>query len=172
MMIRVEAAGDADAIGVVTQAAFADHPHSDQTEHLILARLRQHGALALSLVAEEAGEIVGHIAFSPVSMSDGAAGWFGLGPVSVAPDFQGQGCGRRLIEAGLERLAESGAAGCVVMGDPDLYRRFGFIAVAGLVLPDCAPQYFLARALSGPMASGIVSYHSAFFGGAAEITNG
>ncbi|WEZ83494.1 N-acetyltransferase [Rhizobium sp. 32-5/1] len=164
MIIRPEMPADVTAIRNVTLAAFKDPPHSNQTEHLIIERLRAAGALVLSLVAEAEGSVIGHIAFSAVTVSSGATGWFGLGPVSVQPEFQRRGVGAGLIQEGLESLSKRNAAGCVVMGDPDLYRKFGFASNPALVLQDCAPQYFLALALHGPPASGIVSYHDAFYG--------
>ncbi len=164
MMIRAERPEDAAGIEAVTVAAFAGHPHSNQTEHVIVARLRADSALTLSLVAEEGGEVVGHIAFSPVSIDDGAADWYGLGPVSVSPAAQGKGIGSALIREGLDRMAAAGAKGCVVMGDPAFYKKFGFRNEDGIVFPGCAPQYFLALALSGQMACGNVRYHEAFYG--------
>jgi putative acetyltransferase len=166
--VRAERHGDEAAIAEVTRRAFEHHPHSDQTEHLIVERLRKQGALEISLVAELDEQIVGHIAFSPIGMSGGASGWFGLGPVSVEPEHQGQGIGRALIEAGLSQLRQQRAAGCVVMGDPGFYQKFGFLHQIQLKLPDCAPQYFLALGLQGPVPSGIVAYHAAFYGGAEQ----
>ena len=97
-------------------AAFADHPHSEQTEGYINDALRRAGALTLSLVAHEDGRQVGHAAFSPVTIGDGSADWYGLGPVAVLPGMQGRGVGAALIREGLARLRALGAAGCVVMG--------------------------------------------------------
>lgn len=165
MIIRPESPTDIPAIRDVTIAAFRDHPHSDQTEHLIVDRLRQAGALSISLVAVVDDEIVGHIAFSPVELSDGSKGWFGLGPVSVVPQYQGRGIGGSLIRQGLDMLRDQGAAGCVVMGDPDLYRKFEFRNNPQFVLKDCAPQYFLVQPLSSREASGTVSYNAAFYAG-------
>jgi putative acetyltransferase len=166
MIPRFERPADIAAIRAVTIAAFKDHPHSDQTEHRIVDRLRQTGALSISLVAEVNGQVVGHIAFSPVELSDGATDWFGLGPVSVLPAFQGQGIGGALIRKGLDVLRKQAAAGCVVMGDPDLYQKFGFRNDARLVFKDCAPQYFLAQPLSCAGASGMVTYDAAFYAAA------
>ena len=162
MIIRPETPADIPAISAVTLAAFRDHPHSEQTEHLIIERLRERGVLALSLVAEIQDEIVGHIAFSPIELSDGAQDWFGLGPLSVKPSRQGRGIGGALIRKGLEMLKARGATGCVVMGDPDLYRKFGFQNNARIIYADCAPQYFLAQALSPAGGSGMVTYDKAF----------
>lgn len=164
-MIRPENPADRAAIHFVTREAFRDRPYSSQTEHLIVDRLRDVGALSLSLVAEVQGEVVGHIAFSPVEFSDGSRGWFGLGPVSVLPSFQGQGIGGALIRRGLEILRGQAAAGCVVVGTPELYRKFGFQNDPQITFADCAPQYFLAQPLSSTPASGMVTYSAAFYGG-------
>ncbi|MBB4189745.1 GNAT family N-acetyltransferase [Sinorhizobium terangae] len=162
MIIRPERSDDHEAIRDVTAAAFAGHPHSDQTEPLIIERLRAAGALALSLVAEDAGEVIAHIAFSPVTITPSAAGWYGLGPVSVRPDRQGRGVGSALIRQGLDMLRKSGAVGCVVVGEPELYQKFGFRHESTLVFPGCAPQYFLVLILSETTVSGNVAYHPAF----------
>lgn len=165
--IRTERAGDGLAIENVTVAAFsgADHHgagHADPTEHLIVASLRHAGALVLSLVAEYDGEIVGHLAASPVTISDGSADWCGLGPVSVMPEYQGRGIGSQLVSAALEGLRELGAAGCVLLGDPGYYGRFGFRAIDGLRYPGPPAEYFQALSLDGSMAQGVVTYHAAF----------
>lgn len=159
--IRDERPDDADPIAALTSQAFAGAVHSSGAEAQIVERLRQAGALAVSLVAEDGG-IVGHVAFSPVSV-DGAAGrWFGLGPVSVRPDRQGQGVGGRLIREGLDRLARLGAEGCVVLGDPLYYGRFGFVSDPGLRYGDVPQEYFQRLALSGEPPSGAVAFHAAF----------
>lgn len=162
MLIRPEQAGDISAIDAVTRAAFKDHPHSDQCEHFIIAALRAAGALSISLVAEVEGEVVGHVAFSPVNISDLSPDWYGLGPVSVLPDRQRQGTGQALIKGGLALLQEKGVAGCVVVGDPDYYARFGFRHIAGLLYPGLPPEYFMALPLQATSPQGIVSYHPAF----------
>ena len=125
-VIREEGADDVDAIDAVTRDAFRPHPFSVQTEHLIARGLRAAGALSLSLVATVDGGVIDHVAFSPVSMDSASGVWWGLGPVSVAPVRQRSGVGSALIRSGLRRLAERGVAGCVVLGDPAYYRRFGF----------------------------------------------
>jgi putative acetyltransferase len=165
MITRLENPADVAAIHDVTISAFKGHPHSDQTEHLIVDRLRQAGTLSISLIAEVDGDVVGHIAFSPVALSDGSKDWFGLGPVSVLPAFQGQGIGGALIRQGLDMLRHQAAAGCVVMGDPDFYQKFGFRNDPQFALKDCAPQYFLVQPLSSNPASGIVTFHPAFYAG-------
>lgn len=155
-------AGDEIAIGEITAAAFKDMPFSDQSEPFIIERLRAAGALTVSLVAEDADKVIGHVAFSPVTLSNGADDWFCLGPVSVLPDFQARGTGSLLIREGLDRLRGQNAAGCVVLGDPAYYQRFGFTRDHALVASDVPAQYFQSLVLHGPQASGIVAFHPAF----------
>ena len=160
--IRAERPGDAAAIEAVTVHAFATAEHASGTEQAIVAALRAAGALSLSLVAEHEGQVVGHIAFSPVSIGGADAGWFGLGPVSVDPAWQRRGIGAQLVQQGLARLRAAGARGCVLLGDPSYYGRFGFRADPALVYPGVPAQYFQALAFTGPMPSGVVAYHLAF----------
>lgn len=160
--IRPERPADADAIGDVTQRAFLAAPHRSGTEASIVAALRHAGALSVSLVAELDGRVVGHIAFSPVQVSDGSSGWHGLGPLSVDPAAQRGGIGSALAAEGLERLRRLGARGCVLLGDPQFYGRFGFAATPGLVLPGLPAEYFLALPLGAAPAQGQVKYHAAF----------
>lgn len=167
MRICAERPGDADAIRAVTQAAFAGAAHSSGTEAAIVAALREAGALTISLVAEDDGDgdIVGHIAISPVSVTGGQPGWFGLGPVSVAPARQGEGIGGLLIRHGLAGLRRAQAAGCVVLGEPAYYRRFGFVSDPALRYGDVPPEYFQRLCFSGTPPTGRVDYHPAFDAG-------
>ena len=110
--IRRETESHIEAIYEVTIAAFRDHPYSHQTEQYIIRALRNAKDLALSLVAEVGGKVVGHIAFSPVSISAGSPGWYGVGPVSVLPELQRQGIGKSLVREGLSLLKAAGAKGC------------------------------------------------------------
>ncbi|MFQ2245592.1 GNAT family N-acetyltransferase [Aeromonas enteropelogenes] len=162
MIIRPETDADYDAIEAVTVAAFLEAPHTDNNEQLIVRDLRQAGALSLSLVAEQSGQVVGHLCFSPVTISDGSERWYGLGPISVSPELHGKGLGSRLMEAGLVELKRMGAAGCVVLGDPGFYGRFGFEQNPALVLPGVPPECFMARSFGAASARGEVSYHPAF----------
>src|SRR5689334_15196702 len=109
--IRNEAPADAPAIEAVTAAAFLDAEHSSHTEQFIVNALRRAGQLSVSLVAEDAGQIVGHVAISPVRISDDSLGWYGLGPVSVAPGHQALGIGKRLVNEALTELRDMGASG-------------------------------------------------------------
>ena len=161
MRIRPERIGDEAAIRTLTTDAFAGTAHSDETEADIIDLLRAAAALTVSLVAEDADAIVGHVAFSPVSIS-GADGWFGLGPVSVVPARQGQAIGAALIVEGLAQLRERGAKGCVLLGDPAYYARFGFAHDPAIIYPGPPPEYFQALAFGDQRATGIVAYHPAF----------
>lgn len=163
MMILLEKTTDADAIRHITQEAFAGAEHSSGTEGAIIDGLRAAGTLSLSLVAVDGDQIIGHVAFSPVAINGRDHGWFGLGPVSVSPGLQGVGTGGRLIRDGLARLRTDGANGCVVLGDPGYYRRFGFAADPALTFEGVPPEYFMALSLNGSAASGLVTYQPAFY---------
>lgn len=160
--IHDELPGDGARISRVTELAFRDAPHTSHTEHFIVTALRQAGALSLSRVARQGQEVLGHVALSPVTLSDGTPEWYGLGPVSVLPEFQGRGIGSQLVRNALAALEARGAAGCVVLGEPAYYRRFGFLPVEALRLADVPPEYFLALSFSGRFPAGEVSYHDAF----------
>ena len=162
MHITHERPEDAAAIRSVTDAAFRGVTHSDQNEAAIVEALRAAGMLTLSLVAIEAGEVVGHVAFSPVRINGGAGDWYGLGPASVAPARQRHGVGRALILDGLGRLASIGAAGCVVLGDPAYYRRFGFESDPGLFYGQAPAAFFQRLVFRGPGPKGEVTYHASF----------
>lgn len=161
-LIRPETAADAPAIADVTRRAFHDHPHSNHAEHRIVAALRRKGALAISLLAELDGQVVGHVAFSPVSVSDASPAWYGLGPLSVLPAYRGRGIGQAMVRQGLESLRGLGAAGCVVLGEAAYYRRFGFFNPRRLALEGVPPEYFLAIAFAPAGAQGLVRYDAAF----------
>lgn len=162
IIIRKEQYSDIQRIHEVTVAAFLDAPHTDHTEQFIVKALREAGVLTISLVAEDAGVIVGHVALSPVVVSDGSDGWFGLGPISVEPAAQGRGIGSQLMHAALAELKHINANGCVLLGDPGYYERFGFQPVDGLVLPGVPTEYFQAVLLHGSYPQGIVTYHEGF----------
>lgn len=162
MLIRDERPDDAPAISAITDAAFTDHPHSNQTEARIVDALRAAEAMTVSLVAEKDGDIIGHIAFSPVIIDEADGIWFALGPVSVAPSSQRSGAGSALIRDGLERLKAKGAAGCVLIGDPAYYQRFGFSVDPDLTYRDLPDGYLQSLSLNGARAKGEVSFHPAF----------
>lgn len=162
VVIRPETPADVDGIRQVNITAFENHPISHQTEHLIVDALRSANALELSLVADDAGEVVGHIAFSPTVIGDATSGWFLVGPVAVHPRRQGEGIGRALVEAGLEELRSRAALGCVLVGDPAFYRRFGFQCNPGVTYPGVPDEVVLCLPLSDEVPAGEVLAHAAF----------
>ncbi len=162
IVIRNETPGDTSAIAAVTIAAFKTLAISQHTEQFIIAALRAANALTLSLVAEMDGRVIGHIAFSPVTPSDGTPHWYGLGPVSVLPEHQRQGIGTALIEAGLSRLKDLNARGCCLVGHPEYYRKLGFQNVPGLGHAGVPPEFFFALSFDGHFPQGTVTFHAAF----------
>jgi putative acetyltransferase len=162
IIIRNETQADVERIAAITEAAFADHPHSSHTEQFIIAELRAAGVLTLSLVAESKGKVVGHIAFSPVSFPDHSAGWYGMGPVSVAPEHQRQGMGTALVLEGLERLRDLGARGCVLVGDPRFYERFGFQSLPQVTHEGVPQEFCLTLPFAAPIPQGAVRFHPGF----------
>ena len=160
--IRKEKPADIDAIFSVTEKAFLNAQHTQHTEQFIVNALRNNQALSLSLVALHNNIIVGHVAFSPVSISGCHQHWLGVGPISVLPHLQNRGIGAQLMQAGLDWLANVGIDGCVLVGDPRFYSRFGFSAQHGLILPDVPAEYLLAKSISGVIPQGIVTFNEAF----------
>ncbi len=161
LFIRPEQPSDIVSISTLIQHAFQTVPYSDHTEHFIVDALRHTQQLTLSLVAIKANEIVGHIAISPVKISTGLDAWYGLGPLAVHPTQQHQGIGSALVQTALQHLKTQHAAGCVVLGDPDYYAKFGFQPTA-LQLADVPAHYFQALCFEDTTATGWVSYAEAF----------
>jgi putative acetyltransferase len=160
--VEQEPPRDAAAIRLLTTAAFSVAAHSNQAEAKIVDALRDAGALTLSLIVSEDGDIVGHAAFSPVRIDDRASGWYGLGPVSVRPDRQRTGVGSAIIRDGLQRLRALEAAGCVVFGDPGYYGRFGFVSDREFRYADAPDGFFQRIVFTPPPPTGEVTYHSGF----------
>lgn len=160
--IRYEQTQDAAEISQLITAAFKSAQFSNHNEQDIVDALRQHNALTVGLVALNQGKLVGFVAMSPVKISDGTQDWYGLGPVAVLPEYQNQGIGASLINSALSEIKFKGAAGCVVLGEPDYYQRFGFKVTNQLELSNVPPSYFQAISFGAKTASGQVSYHSAF----------
>lgn len=166
MIIRPEISADHAAIHDITKRAFAPMPFAAGNEQDLIDRFRAAGVLALSLVAEaeERGErhVVGQATFTPARAADGSAGWYALGPIAIEPARQGQGIGRALIEAGIAWLWERKAAGCVLVGNPDYYRRFGFQPFPQYC-PDGEPaEYYQILPLGGAEPTAIVAFHPLF----------
>jgi putative acetyltransferase len=168
MHIRPERPADAARITEVTQLAFREAAHTCGREHWIVEELRASGALALSLVAVSELGVVGHVAASPVTVSASAGDWFGIGPVSVLPQCQRQGIGSRLMESVLAQLRARGARGCVLVGDPRFYARFGFQGDPSLVVPDVPPEVSLSLRFRQCDDHGTVTFHAAFLAAMAE----
>lgn len=164
VLIRAERPGDGPAIARVNALAF-----ETPAEARLVDALRAGGRLAVSLVAERGGEVVGHIAFSPVrANSHPDAIGLGLGPMAVLPELQRRGIGSRLVREGLERCSAAGAAFAVVLGHPEYYPRFGFRPASACRLTCKWPVpegVFMAMELeAGALAdvSGMVCYEPEF----------
>ena len=162
IIIRNEIDADVDAITEVTAAAFKTLEISNHTEQFIIEALRAESALTVSLIAEVDGHVVGHVAFSPVTIFDGTQNWYGLGPVSVLPEHQRKGIGKSLILEGLSRLKGLNAKGCCLVGHPDYYRKLGFKNVSGLVHEGVPQEVFLAMSFDGQIPQGTVNFHDGF----------
>jgi len=162
MSIRKEADADIEAITEITIAAFKTLPISNHTEQFIIKALRAAGVLTISLVAEVKGQIVGHIAFSPVKITDGTKDWYGLGPVSVLPECQKKGIGKALIKEGLSLLKELGGQGCALVGDPNYYIRFDFKNYPELIHKGVPQEVFLALPFTEKIPQGTVIFHEGF----------
>ena len=160
---RPEREGEEAAIAQVITSAFAGRRYSNGREAEVAARLRDALDLEASWVAATAAdEIIGYVAFSMVRIDGEECGWFGIGPVAVVPERQGEGIGSALVETGLAVLQAEGAAGCVVLGDPGFYSRFGFVHDPGLAYPGPPPEHFQRLLWRGEAPRGTVSYAPAF----------
>ena len=164
MLIRAENENDQTAVYAVNVAAF-----EAPDEARLVNVLREQARPLVSLVAEKGGEVVGHIMFSPVSLS-GHADFkaMGLAPMAVAPEYQRQGIGTALVREGLEQCRLLGFAAVVVLGHPEYYPRFGFLPSSRFSIGceyDVPEEVFMAMELqSGALSekTGRVEYHEAF----------
>lgn len=163
LIIRDEQPGEEEIIAGLTTAAFKTMPMASGTEAEIINALRSAHALTVSLIGERDGEIVGHAAFSPAGLSK-QENWYGLGPVSVRPDLHRQGIGSALIAAGLNRLRDLGAAGCITIGHPAYYPRFGFAANPRLTFLGEAGPHVMAMRFDSAEPEGELMFHPAFAG--------
>lgn len=158
MRIRPETRDDFEAIHALTRAAFAPMAYSQGNEAECVARLRADGDLVVSLVAIAESEIVGHVAFSPVRLDEVFNGWYGLGPISVAPNRQRRGIGGALIGRGLTELRGLGAQGAVLIGNPGYYSRFGFVAEGRLSYRDLPSAYVQWLAFGATKPAGVLTF--------------
>jgi putative acetyltransferase len=162
--VRPERPEDFSAIHDLTKRALAPMHYSLGDEQDMIERLRMCGGLALSLVAELGSNVVGHVAFSPASAKDGSGGWYALGPISVEPELQRRGIGKSMIAEGVARLRTMDAAGCVLVGDPAYYQRFGFRPFPHLA-PNREPaEYFMILPLGVDEPRAAMEFHPAFYG--------
>ena len=162
--IRTEQVSDHSEIRSLTELAFRTMEYSDGDEQDVIDRLREADALTPSLVLVENGRVVGHIAFSPAVAGDGSEPWFALGPVSVLPSHQGRGLGSQLIERGLSEIQTAGALGCILLGNPAFYGRFGF-EVAPKNAPIGMPgEFFQVKRWGNVEPFGRFAFHSGFGG--------
>ena len=162
ILIRPERLEDYDAIYDVTKRAFAPMPYADGDEQELIGRFRDAGVLALSLVAEKDGKVVGQITFTPAFAADGSTGWFALGPVSAEPGLKHQGIGSQLIQAGIAWLKEQNAAGCILIGNPAYYSRFGFLPFPDLTPPGMPSEYYQILPLGIAEPGTVVGFHPLF----------
>jgi len=123
-MIRYARPQDHAAIAAVVTAAFGG---SDEAR--LVAQLRAEGDAIFELVAEQTGEVAGHVLFSRL-WADRADLYAALAPLAVRPDRQRMGVGGQLVRASLEAAAEFGVVGVLIVGDPAYYGRFGFSRAA------------------------------------------
>ncbi|PTW59711.1 putative acetyltransferase [Breoghania corrubedonensis] len=165
MQIRKETARDCPAISRLIAEAFLSAQHSTGREADIVIGMRAAGALALSLVAEEEGRIVGHIAISEARVGE-EAGWFLVGPLAVLPAWQGRGIGSALMKAAIEELktGEAGgqSLGFVLVGYPDYYGRFGFRSFAGLTVAGVPAENVMGLPFGTREPMGELIHHPAF----------
>jgi len=166
MIVRTEQPGDHDAVRALNVAAFGTPAEAD-----LVDTLRAQARPAISLVAEQGGQVVGHIMLTPVSLAgDPQAKIIGLAPMAVAPARQRQGIGSALVDAGLQRCRDLGFGAVVVLGHPAYYPRFGFQPAVrfGIACEYEAPldAFMLVELVPGCLAglAGIVHYHPAFKG--------
>jgi len=158
--IRAEVPKDHDAIYALTRDAFAPMSFSDGSEPNMINQMREDGDLTLSLVAEQ-DKIIGHVAFSPAKISGTTGVWYGLGPISVRAEKQRQGIGKKLAQTGLEMLRNMGAAGCVLTGNPDVYRPMGFSSEHALTYSGLNPKFILYYSFDGTLPAGEINFADA-----------
>ncbi len=161
-LIRPEEPQDGEAIYDLTRRAFAPMPFAAGDEQDLVNVLRNAGALSLSLVAEQNGEIIGHIALSPATHESGDGDWFVLGPISVDPALQKKGVGATLIAQAKAWMTAKKARGCILVGDPNYYRRHGFLPAPAHSPENEPSEYFMVLVLHGSIPAGRFSFHRAF----------
>ena len=165
MRIRPEKNGDRNKTREINVAAF-----ETDAEAKLVDALRERCTSYISLVAEVAGELVGHILFTPVELVDDSSSFklMGLGPMAVMPKYQNKGIGSQLVKEGLEHCLRQGYDAVVVLGHPAYYPRFGFVPSVEYGITseyDVPDEVFMVRELKTNVLkgrSGVVKYHPAF----------
>jgi putative acetyltransferase len=160
MLIRDEKPEDVAAISRLITAAMLLLPQATGSEARIVERLRADGALMLSLVADENGEVLGHLAASAAQIG-AQAGWGLIGPVAVLPARHRQGIGSALMNEALRRLRAT-CRGAALVGNPAYYGRFGFRAFPGFSVAGIPPEVVLALPFDGSVPRGELMHHAAF----------
>ncbi|ELS0754627.1 N-acetyltransferase [Vibrio vulnificus] len=162
MNIRNECSNDYAQIEEITKLAFLGKPYSSGTEQCLAEKLRANDALVLSLVVEDAGAVVGHLALSPIKINGFNGSYFGLGPLAVSPSAQGKGYGTALLKSALEFLSANGAKCCVLVGDPNYYSRVGFEVESELTYQGAPAEYFQSIRFTEDKLAGEVEFHETF----------
>ncbi|MDZ7693766.1 MAG: N-acetyltransferase [Balneolaceae bacterium] len=162
LTVRPEKVQDIERINQIIRSAFKEISYSNQKEHLLVSDLRQNNALTLSLVAERDNEILGHIAFSEVTIDDKFMFWYGLAPVSVDPEYQNQGVGSTLIEYWSIQPAKAWFQWLRIGGRTGLLQPFGFQHQNNLTCERVLEEYFLMQSFNEEIPSGRVKYHQLF----------
>ena len=162
IVIRDQTEADFAAVHDLVIAAFKTAPYACGREPFLMDALWRTGAATVALVAEDAGVIVGQVAFSKVKVGGADVGWHGCGPLSVLPERHKQGVGGALMRAGLKRLRALGGRGCVLVGNPEYYSRFGFRNTDAMREPGVPPEVFMALLFAGDMPRGDVEFDKAF----------
>lgn len=160
--IRPERPGDEPVIHAMVSRAFDGHPYSDGDEQDVIDRLRSDQELVLSLVAETSDSIIGQVTYSRAILTNGEAGWYVLGPVAVEPEYHGLGIGRALIEAGEQAMHDRGAKGLTVLGNPEIYQRFGFAQDTPMWLAGELGWAFQVKSFGAPIPATEQRYVAAF----------
>ena len=160
MIIRPETTKDHQAIHDLTKAAFAPMPYGDENDAILPERLRDAGDLLLSLVAEDQGQVIAHVALSPVQV-DAPGDWVGLGPISVEIARQKQGIGTAIAHEGLARMKAQGFSGCVLIGNPKVYGPMGFVSDGRLTYRDLCSDLVQWLSFDGSTPAGEIVFADA-----------
>jgi putative acetyltransferase len=161
-VIRDQMAADKRAVHELIVHAFKTMPFACGCEQFVMDALWETGGAVVALVAEDSGTLVGQAAFSKVIVAGRDVAWHGCGPVAVLPERQNRGIGSALMRAGLERLRALGSQGCVLVGHPNFYDRFGFRPTPQMFEPGVPPDVIMALPFGASTPTGEVTFAPAF----------